>query len=211
MHHMIDYIIKYYCDIQFPGTKTEHTDVSQLTPAPPPGVPDRVAWKTEHQARGPIGLFLQNAHQAGCCLDVDFYVHQHNELAFPIFRIPWQTLGPAVQCIATRARIVATPERETFDRLHGIDDEVLSMARKHIPSQDIPLLNSISSGAFWTQENKNHIDPDQDAKCSLCGDKSQNMLHTIIDCTALQHIRCQYKPLIDNIDLAKLPRSLLLI
>ena len=70
---------------------SEHTDLTQLRPAPPPGHPDRHLW--EPPDPGPIGFILSTVHKAGAAMDIDtFVVHQQGEASASFLTSPTITL-----------------------------------------------------------------------------------------------------------------------
>ena len=116
-------ILQAYRDFGSVGIGSDHTDLTQLRPAPPPGHPDRHLWEPPDPELGPIGLILSTVHKAGAAMDIDtFIVHQQGEASASCLDIPYNHVKKVIGNFLIRARSgAAQGQRALNEDLDEID------------------------------------------------------------------------------------------
>jgi hypothetical protein len=146
-------------------------------------------------------------------MDDNFDVSCHNEANFNLMLMPWQSVGPHLSLLASRARAIAISPRQSLQGLAEIDTEAWKIARSFITNKgDLNIANTISTAATWTQLNKCDIGYDTTDTCPHCQAPAQDIFHLICDCPAtyLQQVRQQYIDNFHDLPLRSLPRPILL-
>eukprot|EP00973_Karenia_brevis_P087178 12087006-Karenia_brevis.AAC.1 len=101
LQQVICAIAQKYDSLEYPGIHRASVDLTALSPAPPPGLEGRVAWKHETTPKGPVGLLIQHVHMLGATVDFDtFAIHTHLLPAMPILDTPFQLLKPTMLQLA---------------------------------------------------------------------------------------------------------------
>lgn len=96
-----------YKDCDYIATDTVKTHSGQCDVAPPLVTGSRANWKPFFPPFGPVGILLDQLHCLGASLDCELAIHTNGEVAIEIMHCPWQSLRPAVQDLARRARTEA--------------------------------------------------------------------------------------------------------
>ena len=121
-----------------PGTYQVGDDISQFTPAPPPGSPDRYQWKARQRQRGPVGLLMEHTHMLAAAIDFNSLAVVRSQRAdLPIVDTPLQLLKPTMVRMAFDAlQRVASTTRAMLANAVDVDPSLFHKATAELSKKD---------------------------------------------------------------------------
>jgi len=137
-------------------------------------------------AYGPVGLLMHSLQAVDCALTDNLEIVTNHRPNVSIYHTPVQHLKTAVHEIAIRHRDGVVNSNRTYcGHCDNIDHDVLKEVHKSLGTAARNILNYVSTGAKWSEEDLAKIDRG-DGNCPHCGAANASLTHKYWKCPVIK-------------------------